>query len=115
MRWIPLAFLALVGASAGCNLLTSSCQGDVVRVQSFLPGDTTVKVGAQYTVTFRISECGGTAQLYKTPSWASEDTMVVRVDAQSGAVSAVGIGRSRLSVRTLEGGTFGAGTVTVVP
>jgi len=109
MRGVLLVSLAFLGASTSCmQLVGNDC--DALGWDP-TPRDTTVFVGQQFTATIRVLHCGDQRELHPTLTWASMDSLVVRVNPQTGVVKAVGVGTARLVVNA-EG--FGLLPATIV-
>ncbi len=113
MRWMAFASLVVAAAVSACSSSTVGGCAESLMTQA-VPADTTIQVGQQFTAGIRLSTCGPEAlQGYHAVTWASRDTTVVRIDAQTGRVTAVGAGRTMLQATSAQYGPLGGSYITV--
>lgn len=115
-RFACVALSGVALAAAGCAKDAPTGFGadctDEVHV-SATPGDTTLTVGQQYTAHVALSTCGGKFPITAALTWSAGDSVVAKVDAVTGVVTALSPGKSQIFASTLTNDRYSAGTVTV--
>jgi hypothetical protein len=81
----------------------------------FVPGDTTIMVGATFTASVELSSCGRQEVLSDVFTWESGDGTVAQVDAKTGVVTAMSVGETAILVTGQRYGNVGGFTVGVEP
>lgn len=109
---IAAAAIALVGCSSNSPTGFGAACTDEIRI-SPTPGDTTLSVGQQYTAHIALSTCGGKVPITAALTWSVEDSVVAKVDATNGVVTALSPGKSQIFATNLTKDRYSAGTLTV--
>jgi len=110
-RFTLVGILTLGGMGCGSSAVTTVCTLELRGV--FSPADTTISVGQHFPASLTILTCGGGAVVRDTVTWKSVDSSVVTVDALTGVVTAVGVGRASLLAMTHSSGTFEGSNIVV--
>ena len=70
--------------------------------QKFLPSDTAIGIGEQFTAQVLVTTCDGRQILSSLPTWHSQDPSVASVDSTTGRVTGHTVGETLISAT----GTF---------
>jgi hypothetical protein len=100
---------AVGGCGSSKTIVDGQCLGDLSSV--FTPNDTTILVDQQFTAHVALFACGNQTAA-NTFTWASQDSAVVPVDVNTGVVTAVGKGGTRLTAKGADG-AFGGLPISV--
>jgi hypothetical protein len=65
--------------------------------QKFLPTDTAIAVGEQFTAQVLVTTCDGRQILSSLPTWHSQDPSVASVDSSTGRVTGNTLGETLIS------------------
>ena len=89
-----LIAIAAVVLTTACNAF-HDCSSEIN--QKFLPSDTTITVGQQFTAQVVVTTCDGREILSANPTWHSQDPGVASVDSTNGRVTGKAAGQTSIS------------------
>ena len=79
--------------SAACNF--HECSPEIN--QKFLPSDTTIAIGQQFTAQVVVTTCDGRQILSANPAWQSQDATIASVESSTGRVTGRAAGQTSIS------------------
>jgi uncharacterized protein YjdB len=92
-----LRFLAGVVAGLVVTACSDFQQCSSQINQKFLPADTTIGVGEQFTAQVLVTTCDGRQILNSSPTWHSTDPAIASVDSLTGRVTGDGQGQTTIT------------------